>query len=84
MLCAHGVPICLLFLAAQGGSQLLGVIEPVDLQRLSPKTFLECIAIPYSNWLKHPDQDHTKTAEELDAFLLEDTQLFIEVSVLCP
>ena len=61
--------------ALQGESQLLG---------LSPKTFLECIVIPYSNWLKHPDQDHTKTAEELDAFLLEDTQLFIEVSVLCP
>ena len=47
-----------------------------------PMTFLQCIAIPNSNWLKQ-DPDCTKTAEELDALLCEDSKLFIEVSILC-
>ena len=31
----------------------------------------------------HLDRDHTKTAEELDVLLHEDSELFIDVSIAC-
>ena len=55
--------------------------EPADLQLHFPKTFLEFIVITN---IKRLDPDQIKTAEELDVLLLEDSELFIEVSVLCP
>ena len=69
--------------SSQGKSQI-GAIEPADLQLHVPKTFLECIIIiPNSNSLKCLDPDRINTAEELVELLCPDSDLFIEVSVLC-
>ena len=57
------------------------MIEPADLQRLFLKTFLECIVIPTSNWLKRLEPG--KTAEEQEALLRQDSELFIEFGVFC-
>ena len=41
---------------SQGASQV-GAIGPADLQQRFPKTFLECIVVPSSNWVKCMDPD---------------------------
>ena len=68
--------------ATMGASQNPLGIEPADLQRRFPKTYLECIVIPNSRWLNILDKDRTRTADELEEMISDDRKLFIEVSHL--
>ena len=64
---------CLHFVAGCVTASQVGAVEPADLQWRFPKTFLQFIVAPHSNWVKRLDPDHTKTAEEQDALLHEDS-----------